>query len=219
MSLAGRLRVRTARSICGGRPRLELQMSKNFPSSEDEIRAHTIGELKPLTSAILVAEYDPRWPEMYQQVAENIRTVLGERALRVEHCGSTSVPGLAAKPIIDILLEVADSSAEESYVPMLEAAGYTLRIREPEWNQHRMFKGPAIDINLHVYTAGCEEVERMLAFRDWLRANHDDRELYQRIKRELARKQWKYTQNYADAKSDVVAEIMARAMNHRNQSR
>jgi GrpB-like predicted nucleotidyltransferase (UPF0157 family) len=186
--------------------------SKNQPSSDAEIRAHTIGELKPLQAGILLVDYDPRWPAMFLREADRIRRALGERALRVEHCGSTSVPGLAAKPIIDIILEVADSSAEETYVSALEAAGYVLRVREPDWNQHRMFKGPGLDINLHVYTAGCAEVERMLVFRDWLSVNKPDRELYERTKRGLAQKQWKYTQNYADAKSEVVAEIMERAL-------
>jgi len=175
------------------------------------MRAAHVGELKPLDRNIRLVEYDPQWPLMFQHEAERIRAALGARALRIEHAGSTSVPGLAAKPIIDIILEVADSSKENSYVPALEAAGYVLRIREPDWNQHRMFKGPDIELNLHVYTSGCEEISRMLAFRDWLRVDDADRELYERTKRELAEEKWKYTQDYADAKTAVVAEILTRA--------
>jgi GrpB-like predicted nucleotidyltransferase (UPF0157 family) len=96
-------------------------------------------------------------------------------------------------------------------VPALEAAGYVLWIREPEWFEHRLFKGPDTVLNLHVYSEGCVEIERYLLFRDRLRTNRDDRELYQRTKRELATRKWRYVQNYADAKTAVVEEIIARA--------
>ena len=125
--------------------------------------------------------------------------------------GSTAVPGLPAKPLIDIVLEVADSADEAAYVPAMESAGYVLRIREPDWFEHRVLKGPDTDVNVHVFTAGCEEVDRMLLFRDWLRENAADRELYAERKRELAGREWKYMQQYADAKTAVVDEIMGRA--------
>jgi hypothetical protein len=88
--------------------------------------------------------------------------VLGCQALQIEHIGSTAVPSLAAKPIIDILLVVADSSDEPAYVAILEFAGYFLRIREPNWHEHRMFKGPGRDINLFFLLA----VRKFIAF--WL---------------------------------------------------
>jgi GrpB-like predicted nucleotidyltransferase (UPF0157 family) len=179
--------------------------------TEEEIRAAAVGELKPLAGPIVLAEYDPGWPQLFEREAERIRAVLGERALRIEHAGSTSVPGLAAKPVIDVVLVVADSADEEAYVPPLEAAGYVLSIREPDWYEHRVFKGPDTNVNLHVFSPGCPEIERMVLFRDWLRRNEFDRQLYERAKRELAEKEWKYTQNYADAKSAVVEEIIARA--------
>ena len=131
--------------------------------------------------------------------------------VRLEHAGSTSVPGLPAKPLIDIVLEVPDSTDEVSYVPDLEAAGYVLRIREPDWFEHRLFKGPDTNVSVHTFSAGCDEVDRMLLFRDWLRENAADRELYAATKRELAARDWKYMQQYADAKTAVVLEIMARA--------
>ena len=161
---------------------------------------------------ILIAEHDPEWPELFRRERERILLVLGQRTLRIEHTGSTSVPGLAAKPVIDIVLEVADSAAEDRYVPDLEAAGYRLRVREPHWHEHRMFKGPDTDINLHVFSEGCPESGRMLMFRDWLRANPADRELYERTKRELAQQEWGHVQNYADAKTAVVGEILERAL-------
>jgi GrpB-like predicted nucleotidyltransferase (UPF0157 family) len=138
-------------------------------------------------------------------------SALGDRALLLEHVGSTSVPGLAAKPKIDLLLVVANTVDEPAYVPDLEAAGYVLHIREPDWYEHRLFKGLDTEINLHVFSLGCEEIDRMLLFRNWLRSHPADRELYERTKRELARQEWKYVQNYADAKSAVVQEILARA--------
>ncbi|HJQ70931.1 MAG TPA: GrpB family protein [Blastocatellia bacterium] len=179
--------------------------------TEAQILAATIGSPALLNQTVLIADYDPEWPQSFAREAALIRSALGHRALAVEHVGSTSVPGLAAKPIIDILLVVANSADEAAYVPALEAAGYLLRIREPDWNEHRMLKGPNNEVNLHVFSQGCAEIERMLLFRDWLRSNPEDRQLYEQTKRELARQSWRYMQNYADAKSVVVAEIMERA--------
>jgi GrpB-like predicted nucleotidyltransferase (UPF0157 family) len=181
------------------------------PSTEAEIRAYTIGELKPLDGPILIVEYSAQWPELFEREARRIRAALEDRALRIEHIGSTSVPGLAAKPIIDILLVVTDSADEDAYVPVVEATGYFLRIREPHWYEHRMFKGPDTDVNLHVYSPGCPEIDRVLLFRDWLRSNAGDRDLYTRTKVALAQKEWKYVQNYADAKTAVIEEIIVRA--------
>ena len=96
-------------------------------------------------------------------------------------------------------------------MPALEAAGYELRIREPEWYEHRLLKGPGADINLHVYSEGCEEVDRMIAFRDRLRSSEADRTLYERPKRELAARHWQFVQSYADAKTEVVRSILERA--------
>ena len=179
--------------------------------TEEQLKQVTVGELKPFESSITLVDYDPVWPKNFVREAKRIKAALGQRALRVEHVGSTSVPGLIAKPIIDILLVVADSADEPSYVPALEAAGYVLRIREPDWHQHRLFKGPDTNINLHVFTQGSGEVQRTLLLRDWLRTNKTDRELYARTKQELAGKKWKYVQNYADAKGDVIEGILARA--------
>lgn len=178
---------------------------------EEEILAARIGDIPVLNGPVYLAEYDPEWPRLFAREAERVRAILGDRVVLLEHVGSTSVPGLAAKPRIDMLLVVPDSADEPAYVAPLEAAGYILRIREPEWYQHRVLKGPDTDVNLHVFSSGCVEIERMLLFRDWLRSHPDDRQLYERTKRELAQKTWKYIQHYADAKSGVVEEIMARA--------
>ena len=179
--------------------------------SDEEIAAARIGPPELHNSTIYLAPYDPEWPRLFEREAERIRAALGDRALLVEHAGSTSVPALSAKPIIDIVLAVADTTDEQAYVPALEAAGYVLRVREPNWHEHRLFKGPDTNVNLHVFTNGCVEIERMLAFRDHLRADEADRTRYEQAKQELSKRTWKYVQHYADAKSEVVAEILTRA--------
>ena len=181
------------------------------PKTVEEIRAAWVEEPPRLTGKIQVVDYDPGWPGLFEREVERIREVLGERVVRLEHVGSTSVPGLAAKPIIDIVLVVPDSADEPAYLPDLEAAGYQLVIREPDWWQHRVLKGPDTNVNLHVYSPDCPEVERYLIFRDRLRSDPADREHYQRVKRELAQRDWTYVQQYADAKTEVVEEIVLRA--------
>jgi GrpB-like predicted nucleotidyltransferase (UPF0157 family) len=145
------------------------------PMTEEQLRATTAGELRVHGGPIQLVDYDPSWPEMFAREVERIAAALGEGALRTEHVGSTAVPGLAAKPIIDILLVVADSAAEEAYAPALEAAGYVLGVREPDWYEHRMFRDPDANVQVHVLSEGCPEIERMLPFRNRLRINHADR--------------------------------------------
>ena len=183
----------------------------NVASYDKELAKVTIGGARPLSKPIEIRDYDPDWPLWYEREEARVRSILGERVIRIEHAGSTSVPGLPAKPVVDIVLEVPDSADESAYVPEMEAAGYVLRIREPEWFEHRLFKGPDTDVSLHVFTEGCAEVDQMLLFRDWLRTSAADRELYVTAKRELAARDWKYGQQYADAKTAVVHDIMSRA--------
>jgi GrpB-like predicted nucleotidyltransferase (UPF0157 family) len=182
------------------------------PLSEEYLQRHTVGGLRPLSGPILLVDYDSAWPRKYEEEAKRIQMTLGDRALRIEHVGSTAVPGLLAKPIIDIVLVVEDSANESKYAAALETVGYRLHLREPGWHEHRLFRVNENSVNLHVFSSGCPEVERMVRFRDWLRICRDDLELYARTKRALVEQEWKYTQNYADAKSSVVAEIMSRAL-------
>lgn len=189
----------------------ELPPTTRKPTSEEEIQAYTVGELKRHDAPVTLVDYDPHWPALFAREEARIRELLGDRVLRLEHTGSTSVPGLAAKPIIDMTLVVPDSSDEPAYVPQLEAGGYRLVIREPHWFEHRVFKGPDTNVNLHTFSPGSPEFDRMVAFRDWLRTHDEDRELYERTKRELATRTWQYVQHYADAKTAVVEAIIARA--------
>jgi GrpB-like predicted nucleotidyltransferase (UPF0157 family) len=185
---------------------------------DETLRAAVVGELKPYEETVLVVDYDPSWPSWFARLRAEVVGALGERVLRIEHTGSTSVPGLAAKPVIDMLLEVADTADEASYVPALEAAGFRLRLRDPEWLEHRLLRrriaeGDAHDVNLHVFSSryAAAEIARVIGFRDWLRDHAGDRDKYAAVKRDLAKRRWKYVQNYADAKTDVIKEIHARA--------
>ena len=180
--------------------------------SEAELAAITVGERVRHDAPVELVPYDPAWPDRYADLSASIRSVLGDRILRIEHVGSTSVPGLSAKPILDVLLVVADPADEAAYVPALEGAGYALRIREPDWWQHRMLRRDAPAVHLHVFGPAAQpEIDRMVRFRDRLRAVTSDRDEYERAKRELATRTWRYVQDYADAKSAVVEAILARA--------
>lgn len=169
----------------------------------------------PHHGSVHLADASPEWARQYAAVAARIRTALAGLVIEVEHAGSTSVPGLAAKPIIDVLLLVPDASDEAAYVPALEAAELLLHLREPGWHQHRLLRGIDPPVNLHVFSAGSEEAERMILFRDRLRTHPEERERYERTKRELAARHWVQVQDYADAKSAVVEEIIARARRDR----
>jgi len=161
---------------------------------------------------------DAMWPRQYAEVAARIRQALGPVAAVVEHVGSTSVPGLAAKPFIDVLLLVPDPGDEAAYVPGLEAAGFLLHVREPDWHQHRFFRAHDPEVQIHVFAVGSEEAERMLLFRDRLRANREERTIYEETKRRLAARSWTRVQDYADAKSEVVEEIIVRAREGRGET-
>jgi GrpB-like predicted nucleotidyltransferase (UPF0157 family) len=173
-------------------------------------RAVLIGEPAEKV-AIVIADYDSGWPERFEVERARIAAALGPRAGAIEHIGSTSVPGLPAKPIIDICLVVADSSDEASYVPFLSDAGYELRVREPDAHEHRMLRTRERDVHVHVFTDGSTEIGRLLVFRDWLRVDDADRALYAETKRRLARKNWPTRQHYAEAKTEVVEAILERA--------
>jgi GrpB-like predicted nucleotidyltransferase (UPF0157 family) len=183
--------------------------SMSDDSFEKRIREVIIGEIEQPT--IVIADYNPEWLECFRQEEVRIRAALGESALSVEHIGSTSVPGLAAKPIVDILLVVEDSGEEATYLPAMEGAGYVLRVREPDFYEHRKFRTPEKDVHVHVFSAGSPEIERYLLLRDRLRQNEGDRELYAQTKRELAKQDWPSREHYAEAKTEVVEAIISRA--------
>jgi GrpB-like predicted nucleotidyltransferase (UPF0157 family) len=177
------------------------------PNSDPSVPINTDPSIN---GPISLVDYDPAWPAMYAREEQHIREALGTRAVAIEHFGSTSMPGICAKPCIDILLAVADSADEVAYVPDLESAGYLLHRREPDWHEHRVFKGSRVNLNLHVWTAGDAIIDKHLAFRDWLRTHPEDRDRYAAEKRRLAAQHWHTMNDYADAKDDIVREIEQR---------
>lgn len=172
----------------------------------DVTTVHIVGGVEKRTLAL--AHYDPLWPEAYVEQKQRIRGALGRAAVQIEHIGSTSVPGLAAKPIIDVLVTVADITAEEDYLEQLLQAGYDLRVREPG---HRLVRTPARDVHVHVMNVGDEAADDYLLFRNHLRANREDRDLYERTKRALMEQDWADMNAYAEAKTGVITEIKERA--------
>jgi GrpB-like predicted nucleotidyltransferase (UPF0157 family) len=165
-------------------------------------------------TGIEVTEPDPAWPRWYAELAARIREALGWRALQIEHVGSTSVPGLSAKPIIDIDLTVADSDREQDYVSALEKAGFTLVIREPWWYGHRALTADEPRCNLHVFGPDSPETVRHRIFRDWLRGNPGDRDLYAAAKRQAASEanaRVEHVMQYNARKQQVIREIYQRA--------
>lgn len=173
---------------------------------DEELERSLIGGLEPRT--VNIVDYDPAWVNRFGEERDRLHAALGETARMIEHIGSTSVPGLAAKPVIDILLTVDDTEDESAYRAAIETLGYELRVREPG---HLAFRTRTRDVNLHIWPIGDPEVDKYLKFRDRLRKDPRDRALYERVKRDLAAREWRDINYYADAKSDVVTEILRRA--------
>jgi GrpB-like predicted nucleotidyltransferase (UPF0157 family) len=157
---------------------------------------------------IVVVAHDPLWPARFAAERQRIVGALGPTARRVDHIGSTAVPGLDAKPIIDIDLSVPDVDDEPTYLPALERAGYHLRVRQPG---HRMVRTADLDVHVHICGEGSEWERRHLLFRDWLRIDDADRAAYAALKRALARREWSDMNAYADAKGALIGQIMTRA--------
>lgn len=164
-------------------------------------------EKRPIT----IVDYDPRWPVKFQQHAAKIRQAIGHLVLRLEHIGSTSVPGLAAKPIIDILLVVKDAAKETDYLHPLESAGYVLRVREPDFDEHRMFRTSERDVHVHIFGEGSKEIARYLDFRDHLGRHESDRKRYEALKQKLATQDWSDMDAYAAAKGPFIESIIIKA--------
>ncbi len=159
-------------------------------------------------STVRIVDYDPTWPQRFETERDRISSAMHSVAHRIEHIGSTSVPGLAAKPVIDVMVTVNDPDDDVSFVPALFGAGYPLRVIEPE---HRMFRTPQRDVHVHLWRSGGDDERRHLLFRDWLCESVDDRQRYETVKRELAKREWGDSNDYAQAKTDVIAEVMERA--------
>ena len=165
----------------------------------------------PEKRVIRIVDYEPQWPARFYEHAGKIKGAVGDSALHIEHIGSTSVPGLGAKPIVDILLVVKDSANESTYLPPLQAAGYELRVREPDFEEHRMFRTPERDVHVHIFSEDAKEIARYLDFRDHLRTHEGDRKQYEELKRKLAAQDWPDMNAYAAAKGELIEAIIAKA--------
>jgi GrpB-like predicted nucleotidyltransferase (UPF0157 family) len=176
------------------------------PRRPDVTGLDLVGGIEPLT--VELHDYDRRWPAAYLDHRRRIRDALTAAGIGVEHIGSTSVPGLAAKPIIDIVVTVDDITAEEDYLEPLLAAGYVLRVREPG---HRLVRTPERDVHVHLFEHDHPAVDEYLLLRDHLRADAEDRALYENTKRTLLDRRWDDMNAYADAKTDVILAIKERA--------
>lgn len=176
--------------------------------SDEQIAAASVSQRVP--APVEVVAPDSAWPAEFEQVRAAIIGALGDRALHVEHFGSTAVPGLWAKPFIDVDLTVADSADEAAYVPSLEAAGFVLRVREPDWEEHRMVRGSQPLSNVHIFSPGAIEPQRHTAFRDWLRGHPEDREAYAAVKRELATRGFTDAMHYNNHKAGLIYDIYER---------
>ncbi|HTF11385.1 MAG TPA: GrpB family protein [Asanoa sp.] len=182
------------------------------PVTEEWLRErHVDDDVTRLPGPIEIVSYDPAWPTLYEKHAAAIRSALGPAALAVEHVGSTSVAGLAAKPRLDIDVIVADPRAEPAYLPALESAGYVLRVREPDWYDHRCLHGFSPLANVHVFGPDCDEHLRHLIFRDWLRTHPEDRDRYASEKRRIAGANLTYMAEYAARKSTIIIDTLHRA--------
>jgi GrpB-like predicted nucleotidyltransferase (UPF0157 family) len=193
--------------------RYPTEITERQVGDDEQLVAGWVGGAQPAARPIVVVDPDLSWPAQFKDAAGHIVELLGDVVVRIEHVGSTSVPELPAKPIIDIDLQVADSAAENGYVPALEAAGYRLVLREPWWNGHRMLVAPDDGVNLHVFPVGAPEPLRHLLFRDWLRTHPDDRDLYASTKRRLAETTAESPADYNLAKNTVIDAIYERIFN------
>ncbi|MFG3701714.1 GrpB family protein [Micromonospora sp. NPDC047620] len=186
------------------------EVTQRFHGTPEQMATALVGEPPRRWESIVIEDYDPVWADRFAAASSSLHDVLGDLIIDVEHVGSTSVPGLAAKPVIDIDLLIADTADESRYIPTLERLGYRLVLREPWWHGHRMLVNSAEDINLHVWPQAAPEPVRHRLFRDWLRSHSEDRELYASTKRRLARDTAHHPSDYSLAKNDVIDAIFAR---------
>jgi GrpB-like predicted nucleotidyltransferase (UPF0157 family) len=180
-------------------PRLNTRLERRLAQT-------VIGDRQP--GPVRLVEYDPDWPIRFARIRESLAAALASTAMTIEDIGSTAVPGLAAKPIIDVLLTIDDPEDERAYAPALLDLGYELRVREPG---HRMFRPPSRDAHVHVWAEGSREHRDHLLFRDRLRQSATDRDAYAQLKRELAAEDWSDVNYYAEAKGAFINEILKRA--------
>ena len=193
-------------------PTPEEIVRHEWPQPSGQVSAW-VGEHRP-EPGVRIAEPDPRWPEVYAELAARIRDALGDRVLLLQHVGSTSVPGLSAKPVVDVDLAVADPADEPDWLPLLEEIGFVLRIREPWWQEHRGLRLTDPACNLHVFGPDAAEPVRHRIFRDHLAEHPEERAVYEAAKRHAAEEAdaaGEHVMDYNRRKEPVVREVYDRA--------
>lgn len=198
---------------------LPFTMFSNIPpsaitSTPDGVAPMEMLAKRPGRRGLHIVDYNPSWANDFSELQSRIRTALGPSALNIHHVGSTSVPGLSARSVIDVDLVVADPADEASYVPALEAAGFTLYFRQPAYYGHRFFGCQTPDTNIHVYGPDCPDVARHLILREWLSKHPEDRDKYAAVKREVAvvaEEKGETGNQYGKRKEWVIREILDRA--------
>ncbi|MEU4530002.1 GrpB family protein [Micromonospora ureilytica] len=183
---------------------------QRFHGTPEQVDAGLVGNPPRTWKSVVIEEYDSAWAQRFIVVRSSLTEALGGLIIGVEHVGSTAVPGLAAKPVIDVDLSIEDTAEESGYLPALERLGFRLVLREPWWHGHRMLVSLTEDVNLHVWPRGAPEPVRHRLFRDWLRSHPQDREVYAAAKRRLARDTAHRPRDYSLAKNTVIDEIYAR---------
>lgn len=186
------------------------EITQRFHGTPEQLAAGLVGKAPARWASVVVDDYDPAWPDRFAAVRAALDHALGDLVLEIEHVGSTAVPGLPAKPVIDVDLTVEDSADESGYVPALQRIGYRLVLREPWWHGHRMLVSAGEDVHLHVWPPGAPEPVRHRLLRDWLRTHPDDRSLYAAAKRRLARETVQRPGDDSLAKNDVIDDVFAR---------
>ncbi|GAA0935437.1 GrpB family protein [Virgisporangium aurantiacum] len=186
------------------------EVRERFHANPEQLGAGLVGEPPERWAAIVIEEYDPGWADRFAAAAAHLTAHIGRGVHAIEHVGSTAVPGLAAKPIIDIDLLLDDTADESRYLPALEGIGYRLVLREPWWYGHRMLVSETADVNLHVWPHDAPEPVRHKLFRDWLREHPDDRDRYAAAKRRIAGETVDRPGDYSLAKNDVIDRIYDR---------
>jgi len=186
------------------------EVTQRFHASPEQLDAGLVGEPPARWQSIVLEDYDPAWADQYAAARSRLEQALPGQIIGIEHVGSTSVPGLAAKPVIDIDLLLGDTAVESRYLPALEGLGYRLVLREPWWYGHRMLVSPEADVHLHVWPRDAPEPIRHRLFRDWLRTHPDDRDRYAAAKRSVARDTVDQPGDYSLSKNEVIDDIYAR---------
>src|SRR5271165_2328541 len=174
---------------------------------------NAIGERRdlPMADPVTVVDYDQNWPTQFERLKDRAARAIPEFVLRIEHVGSTAVPGLAAKPIIDLIIQLDNAAQLATVIQRLEVLGYR---HEGDLGVpgREAFAVPAGESRHHLYVClpGCSQLANQLAFRDYLRAHETARAEYAALKRQLAEKHRNDRAAYTEGKADFVANVLAR---------